>query len=42
MVLTIKKMFKTIYGKKYNYEIINEFKYIFPAQRVVATYKAVH
>jgi hypothetical protein len=30
MVLTI-KMFKNIYGKKYDHETINKFSYILPA-----------
>jgi hypothetical protein len=35
-------MFKNIYRKKYDYETINEFKYILPAQRVIATHNTTH
>jgi hypothetical protein len=35
-------MFKNIYYKKYDRETINKFKYILPAQGVVAASNAAH
>jgi hypothetical protein len=41
MVLII-KIFKNIYYKKYDHEIINKFKYILLTQRVVTAPNAAH
>jgi hypothetical protein len=35
-------MFKNIYRKKYDHEIINEFKYILPGWRVAIVHNATH
>jgi hypothetical protein len=42
MVLTVKKIFQNVYCKKYDHEIINGFKYILLAQKVVAIHNTTH
>jgi hypothetical protein len=37
-----KKMFKNIYYKKYDYETINEFKYILLVHKVVAIHNVTY
>jgi hypothetical protein len=41
MILTI-KIFKNIYYKKYDYKIINEFKYILVIQRMIEANNTSH